>query len=141
MNIASSHHDRNDIVLGLWHLVVAAATVVVGGVLVIASRRPGAELETVLLAPGAVVGLAGLVFGHLALRNLRLVGTGRARSISLALSVVELAVGIALAAGVAAAVQSYGVLEPWRSPLLFPSLALLATGLWGTLRGLAHGTT
>ena len=53
------------------------------------------------------------------------------RGPSLILSIVELAAGAALVAGLVLAVQSYGAFEPWRSPLLVPSTVLVAVGLTG----------
>ena len=43
-----------------------------------------------------------------------------------------------MAWGLVVAVQGYGAFEPWRSPLLLPTAALLGLGLWGV--GLAVGS-
>ena len=48
---------------------------------------------------------------------------------SLILSIVELLAGAALASAVIVEVQSYG--DPWRSPLLLPSVLLLLLGVAG----------
>ena len=130
-----------DVALGLAHVLVGVAAVIFGGVLVVASRAPGAELETVLFGPGLLLAAVGLAFGYAAVHTLRAARNGHADSLSLPLSVIELAVGVALAAGVVAAVRSYGVFEPWRSPLLVPSIVLTALGLWGALHAIATRRT
>jgi len=137
MELASSSTRDTDVALGLGHLLVGAAATVFGAVLVITSRAPGAELETVLLGPGLLLAAVGLAFGYAAVHTLRAARDGQADSLSLALSVIELAVGVALAVGVVVAVQGYGVFEPWRSPLLVPSIVLTALGLWGALHAIA----
>jgi hypothetical protein len=56
---------------------------------------------------------------------------GRGGSLSVMLIMVELALGAGMAAALAVAVQGYGAVEPWRSPLLWPSALLIVLGLAG----------
>ena len=122
---------RADVALGVGHLAVGAATAVLGIVFVVTSRSPGAELETVLLVPGLLLVVLGAAFAYAALRGLR---SARAGALPLALGVIELVTGAGLFAGAAVAINGYGAFEPWRSPLLLPSLLLIALGLWALLR-------
>jgi hypothetical protein len=136
METTSSHPDGAGVALGLAHLVVGAATVVLGGVAVYTSQAPGAELEGALIGPGVLLTLAGLAFCYAAVQTVRRARHGHVGRLSPALSGIELVAGIALLGGVVAAVQAYGVFEPWRSPLLLPSVALTALGLLGALHTL-----
>jgi hypothetical protein len=115
-------------IVGLGHLLVGAAALVFAGVLIVAGSDPLAELGTVLLPLGLLLGLVATVFTCTAVTVLRRAPEDR-RGPSLVLSIVELAVGAALAAGLVVAVQSYSAIEPWRSPLLLPSALLVALGL------------
>ena len=133
MDKSSSHRVEVDVALGLGHLVVGAAAIVLGGVCVVTASSPGAELEGVLLVPGLLLIASGLAFGYAALRSLR---SAPGSVLPLVLALVELVTGAAMIAGVAVAVRSYGAFEPWRSPLLVPSLLLIALGLSGALRAL-----
>lgn len=136
MESTSSRRDDANVAFGLAHLLVGAATVVFGGILLFTSKAPGAELETVLLVPGLLLALAGLAFCFAAVRAVGEARQGHAGPLSSALSVIELVAGVAMFGGVAVAVQSYGVFEPWRSPLLVPAVVLTALGLAGTLHTL-----
>ena len=103
----------------------------VAGVLIVAGRAPDAELGSVLVGLGLLLALAAAGFTCTAVVALRRAQDGHGGLLSLILSIVELAVGAALAAATAVAVQGYGDLEPWRSPLLLPSALMLALGLAG----------
>ena len=81
-----------------------------------------------LLPLGLLLALAGAVFTYAAATVLRS-APGDRHGLALILSIIELLVGGALASGVFVAVRSYG--EPWRSPLLLPSVLLVALGLAG----------
>ena len=113
---------------------------VFAGVMIVASRAPNAELGTVLVGLGLLArsGRRGL-FTCTAVVALRRAQDGDGGLLSLILSIVELAVGAAMAAAAAVAVQGYGAFEPWRSPLLLPSALLLALGLAGLgVEAVAH---
>jgi Kef-type K+ transport system membrane component KefB len=115
----------------LGHVLVGGVALVVAGVLIVAGRAPDAELGSVLVGLGLLLALAAAGFTCTAVVALRRAQDGHGGLLSLILSIVELAVGAALAAATAVAVQGYGDLEPWRSPLLLPSALLLALGLAG----------
>ena len=115
----------------LGHVLVGGVALVVAGVLIVAGRAPDAELGSVLVGLGLLLALAAAGFTCTAIVALRRAHDGQGGLLSLILSIVELAVGAALAAATAVAVQGYGDLEPWRSPLLLPSALLLALGLAG----------
>ena len=121
------------------HVLIGGAALVVALVLVVAGQAPTAELDGVLVGLGLLLALAAVGFTWTAILALRRASDGRGVVLSLILSVVELAVGAALAAAVALAVQGYGAVEPWRSPLLLPSALLLALGLAGLgVEAVAH---
>ena len=121
------------------HVLIGGAALVVAVVLVVAGQAPTAELDGVLVGSGLLLALAAVGFTCTAILALRRASDGRGVVLSLILSVVELAVGAALAAAVARAVQGYGAVEPWRSPLLLPSALLLALGLAGLgVEAVAH---
>jgi hypothetical protein len=122
-----------DLALGVGHLLVGGATVVLGIAFVVTSRSPGAELETVLFTPGLVLVAAGLLFAYAAWRSLRRAPIG---SLAVSLGVIEIITGAAMFAAVAVAVRGYGTFAPWRSPLLVPSLLLITLGVWATVRAL-----
>ncbi|MFM6848949.1 MAG: hypothetical protein ACKOVB_07570 [Terrabacter sp.] len=128
-----SSPNRGDVALGVGHLTVGAATVVLGLIFVVTSRSPGAELETVLLVPGLVLVALGVAFSYAALRSLR---SSRPGALPLLLSVVEIVTGSVMFAAMAVAVRGYGAFQPWRSPLLVPSLLLIALGVWAAIRAL-----
>lgn len=117
--------------INLGHLLVGGAALVFAGVMIVAGRAPNAELDGVLLGLGQLLALAATVFTCTALLALRRAHDGRGGVLSLILSIVELVVGAAMAAAVAVAVQGYGAFEPWRSPLLLPSVLLVALGVAG----------
>lgn len=117
--------------INLGHLLVGGAALVFAGVMIVAGRGPNAELDGVLLGLGLLLALAATVFTCTALLVLRRAHDGRGGVLSLILSIVELVVGAAMAAAVAVAVQGYGAFEPWRSPLLLPSVLLVALGVAG----------
>jgi hypothetical protein len=118
-------------VIGLGHLLVGGAALVLAGVMIVAGRAPNAELEGVFLGLGLLLALAATVFTCTAVLVLRRAHDGRGGVLSLTLSIVELVAGAAMAAALAVAVQGYGAFEPWRSPLLLPSALLVALGLAG----------
>lgn len=120
---------RTVVILG--HLLVGVAALVFAVVLIVASRSSNAEFEGGFLGPGLALALAAAVFGGTALLVLQRARDGRGGASSLVLSLIELVVGVAMGAGSAVAVQGYGVFEPWRSPLLVPSVLLVALGLAG----------
>jgi drug/metabolite transporter (DMT)-like permease len=115
-------------IISVGHLLVGGAACVLAGVLIVAGSDSRAELEGVLLPLGVLLALAAAVFTYAAGMVLRR-APGDRHGPSLILSIIELLVGGALASGVFVAVQSYG--EPWRSPLLLPSVLLVALGLAG----------
>lgn len=115
-------------IISLGHLLVGVAAFVFAGVMIVAGSDSRAELGGVLLPLGLLLALAAAVFTYVACMVLRRAPKDR-HAPSLILSIVELLVGAALASGVLVAVQSYG--EPWRSPLLLPSVLLVALGLAG----------
>lgn len=117
--------------INLGHLLVGGAALGFAGVMIVAGRAPNAELDGVLLGLGLLLALAATVFTCTALLVLRRAHEGRGGVLSLILSIVELVVGAAMAAAVAVAVQGYGAFEPWRSPLLLPSVLLVALGVAG----------
>lgn len=117
--------------INLGHLLVGGAALGFAGVMIVAGRAPNAELDGVLLGLGLLLALASTVFTCTALLVLRRAHEGRGGVLSLILSIVELVVGAAMAAAVAVAVQGYGAFEPWRSPLLLPSVLLVALGVAG----------
>ena len=118
-------------VIGLGHVLVGGAGLVLAGVMIVAGRAPNAELDGVLLGLGLLLALAATVFTSAAVLVLRRGRHGRGGSLSLVLSIIELVVGAAMTAGVTIAVQGYGTFEPWRSPLLLPSVLLVALGFAG----------
>ena len=128
METTSSH--PGSVALGVGHLVVGAAVVAFGGFLVVASQAPGAELETALFFPGLEIVAIGLAFCFAAWWSLRSSGG----MLHLVLGVLELVTGVGLFAGAVVAISGYGRLEPWRSPLLLPSLALITVGAWAVMR-------
>jgi hypothetical protein len=117
-------------IVSIGHLLVGAAALIFAGVLIVAGSDPLAELGTLLLPQGLLLVLVAGVFTYTAVMVLRRAPEDR-RGPSLILSIIELAVGAALVAGLVAAVQSYGVFAPWHSPLLLPSVLLVALGLTG----------
>lgn len=117
-------------VIDLGHLAVGGAALVFAGVLVKAGRSPNAELGGVFVGLGFLLAVAALAFTYTAVLLLR-GGQGGAGSLSLVLSIVELVGGVVMAVAVLIAVQGYGAFEPWRSPLLLPSAALIVLGLAG----------
>lgn len=117
--------------VSIGHLLVGGAALAFAAVLIAASGAPNAELDGVLIVPGLLLAVTAVAFTCAALLILRGARHGRGGSLSLILSVVELAAGGALAWGLVVAVQGYGDFEPWRSPLLLPTAALLGLGLWG----------
>ena len=119
------------IVISLGHLLVGGVALVFAGVMMVASRAPNAELDGAFLGLGLLLALAATLFACSAVLVLRRAPDGRAGVLSLTLSVVELVAGAAMAVAVAGALQGYGAFEPWRSPLLLPTAALLALGLAG----------
>jgi peptidoglycan/LPS O-acetylase OafA/YrhL len=115
-------------IVSVGHLLVGGAAFAFAGVMIVAGSDSGAELGEVLLPLGLLLSLAAGVFTYTAAMVLR--GAPRDRHVpSLILSIVELLAGAALASGVVVAVQSYG--DPWRSPLLLPSVLLLVLGVAG----------
>ena len=133
MDSSPSPRGDVDVALGIGHLLVGLATVVLGVVLVVTSRSPGAELETVLFTPGLVLVVVGLVFAYAAVRSAR---AAHPSALRVALGIVEIVTGAAMFAAMAVAVSGYGAFAPWRSPLLVPSLLLITLGVWATLRAL-----
>ena len=117
--------------INLGHLLVGGAALLLAGVMIVAGRAPNAELEGVLLAWGLLLALVAMGFTCTAIVVLRRAPEGGVDRLSLTLSIVELVVGAAAAAALAVAVQGYGAFEPWRSPLLLPSVLLIALGLAG----------
>jgi hypothetical protein len=118
-------------VISCGHLLVGGSALVFAGVMVVAGRDPEAGLGGVLLGLGLILAMAAALFTFAAVVVLRATRTARVGSLSLILSVVELLAGAAMVAGVAVAVQGYGAFEPWRSPILLPSVLLVALGLAG----------
>ena len=133
MDSSPSPRGGVDVALGIGHLLVGLATVILGVVLVVTSRSPGAELETVLFTPGLVLVVVGLAFAYAAVRSVRV---GRPSALRVALGIVEIVTGAGLFAAMAVAVGGYGAFAPWRSPALVPSLLLITLGVWATLRAL-----
>ena len=78
-----------------------------------------------------MLALAAVGFTCTAVVALRRAQDGHDGLLSLILSVIELAVGTAMAAALVVAAQGYGAFEPWRSPLLLPSALLIVLGLAG----------
>jgi drug/metabolite transporter (DMT)-like permease len=115
----------------LGHLLVGGSALVLAGVMIVAGLAPDAELDAVLLPWGVLVALAATAFTCTAIVALRRAPGGRGGSLSVMLSMVELALGAGMAAALAVAVQGYGAVEPWRSPLLLPSALLIVLGLAG----------
>ena len=115
----------------LGHVLVGGVGLVFAGVLIVAGRAPNAELDSVLVGLGLLLALAAVGFTCTAIVALRRAQNGHDGLLSLILSIIELAVGAAMAAALVVAVQGYGAFEPWRSPLLLPSALLLALGLAG----------
>ncbi len=115
-------------IVSLGHLLVGGAALVFAGVMIVAGSDSGAELGAVLLPLGLLLSLAAGVFTYAAAMTRRRTARDR-HGLSLSLSIVELLAGAALASGAVVAVQSYG--DPWRSPLLLPSVLLLALGVAG----------
>lgn len=115
-------------IISLGHLLVGGAAFVLAGAMIVAGSGSRAQLGGVFLPLGLLLALAAGVFTYAAATVLRR-GRRDGHGLSLILSIVELLAGAALAAGVIVAVQSYG--DPWRSPLLTPSVLLVALGLAG----------
>ena len=113
-------------IVSLGHLLVGGAALVFAGVMIVAGSDSG--LGGVFLPLGLLLALAAGVFTYTAAMVLRRAPRDH-HGPSLILSIVELVAGAALASGVIVAVQSYG--DPWRSPLLLPSVLLLALGVAG----------
>ena len=125
-------------IISVGHLLVGGAALVFAGVMIVAGAESGAELGGVLLPLGLLLALAAGVFTYTAATVLRR-GRRDRHGPSLILSIVELVAGAALASGVVVAVQSYG--DPWRSPLLPPSVLLVALGLAGLVLEVCEPTT
>ena len=123
-------------IVSLGHLLVGGAAFVFAGVLIVAGSDSG--LGGVFLPLGLLLALAAGVFTYTAATVLRR-GRRDRHGPSLILSIVELVAGAALASGVIVAVQSYG--DPWRSPLLPPSVLLVALGLAGLVLEVSEPTT
>lgn len=134
MELGSRGSARAVVLIG--HLLVGVAALAFAVVLIVAGRSPNAELEGVFLGLGLALVLVAAVFVGTAVLVLRRARDGRGGALSLVLSIVELVVGAATSAGLVAAVQGYGVFEPWRSPLLAPSALLVALGLAGLVLGM-----
>ena len=117
-------------VIGCGHLLVGGSALVFAGVMILAGRDPEAGLGGVLLGLGLILAVAAALFTLAAVLVLR-AGPTRRSPLSLVLSIVELLAGATMVAGVAVAVQGYGAFEPWRSPILLPSVLLVAIGLAG----------
>ena len=117
-------------VISCGHLLVGGSALVFAGVMVVAGRDPEAGLGGVLLGLGLILVMAAALFTFAAVLVLR-AGPTRRSPLSLILSIVELLAGAAMVAGMAVAVQGYGTFEPWRSPILVPSVLLIALGLAG----------
>ena len=118
-------------VVSLGHVLVGGAALVFSGVMVFGGREPDAGLGGVFVGLGLLLALAAALFTYVAVLGLRRTHDGRGGPVSLALSVVELVAGAAMAAAMGVAVQGYGAFEPWRSPLLLPTVLLVALGLAG----------
>lgn len=129
IELRSRGSARTAVLIG--HLLVGVAALVFAVVLIVAGRSPNAELEGAFLGLGLALALVAAVFAGTAVRALQRTQDGRGGALSLVLSIVELVVGAATSAGLVVAVQGYGVFEPWRSPLLVPSVLLVALGLAG----------
>ncbi len=113
-------------IISIGHLLVGGSAFAVAGVMIVAGSDSG--LGGVFLPLGLLLALAAGVFMYTAAMVLRR-APGDRHGPSMILSIVELLAGAALASGVVVAVQSYG--DPWRSPLLLPSVLLLALGVAG----------
>jgi hypothetical protein len=124
-------------VISCGHLLVGGSALVFAGTMIVAGRAPDAGLGGVFLGLGLILAMAAALFTFAAVLVLRAEPT-RHSSPSLALSIVELLAGAAMLAGVAVAVQGYGAFEPWRSPILLPSVLLVALGLAGLRLGMRH---
>ncbi|XGX79792.1 hypothetical protein LQK93_02608 [Terrabacter sp. BE26] len=118
-------------VISLGHVLVGGAALVFAGVMIFAGRAPDAGLGGVFVGLGLLLALAAGLFTYAAVLVLRRAHHGRGGQLSLTLSLVELVAGAAMAAAMGVAVQGYGAFEPWRSPLLVPSVLLVALGLAG----------
>jgi len=114
--------------ISVGHLLVGGAALVFAAVMVVAGSDSRAELGGVLVPLGLLLALAAAVFTYAAGVVLRSAPEER-RGPSLILSSIELLVGGGLASGAVVAVDSYG--QPWRSPLLLPSVLLVALGVAG----------
>ncbi|MGO4340176.1 hypothetical protein [Pedococcus sp. 2YAF34] len=123
--------------MGYGHLVVGAAALVFAGSMIITARGPRAELGGAFLVPGIVLALAAAAFTAAALRVVARPRAGRAGPL-LVLSTIELVAGTATTVGLVVATTSYGEIAPWRSPLLLPSVLLLALGVTGIRMEVAH---
>jgi len=117
-------------VISLGHLLVGGAAFVFAGMMIVAGSDSRAELGEVFLPLGLLLALAAGVFMYTAGMVLRRGPRGR-HGPSVILSIVELLAGGALASGVMVAVHSYD--GPWRSPVLLPSVLLVALGLAGLI--------
>ena len=115
-------------IIGLGHLLVGGAALVLAGVMIVAGSDSGAGLGAVSLPLGLLLALAAGTFTYTAVTVLRR-APGQRHGPSLVLSALELLAGGVLASGVVVAAQSSG--DPWRSPLLLPSVLLVALGLAG----------
>lgn len=118
-------------VIRIGHVLMGGAALVFSGVMMFAGRAPNAGLGGVFVGLGLLLALAATLFTYVAVLLILQGHDGRGGSLSLILSVVELLAGAAVAAGLGNAVQGYGSFEPWRSPLLLPTVLLVAFGLAG----------
>lgn len=124
-------------VLGVGHVGVSVAAIVMVVVLVVAGTRPNAGFEGIYAAFGLVLAIPTAVFTGTAVQCARLSfrepqGVGR----SAVLGATEGVLGLALAAGVAVSGA------PGRSPLILPAVILLALALmtaWLSVRRSAPG--
>jgi hypothetical protein len=117
--------------VGVGNVGVGMGALVFAGVLISAGTRPDAGLGGVAVLPGVLLGLAALAFTGAAVRAVRHRGSRRSAAVRRVLALVEIAAGTALAGAVALALPGYDAFEPWRSPLLLPSVALLVLGFAG----------
>jgi hypothetical protein len=92
----------------LGHVLLGGVALVFAGGLMVTGLASNAELGEVLVGMGLLLTLAAVGFTGMAIVALRRAQDGQADLLSLTLSIVELAVGAALAAATAVAVQGYG---------------------------------
>ena len=123
-------------IISLGHLLVGGVAFVFAGVMIVAGSDSG--LGGVFLPLGLLLALAAGVFASTAALVRRRAPRDR-HGPSLILSIVEILAGAALASGVIVAVQSYGDL--WRSPVLLPSVLLLALGVAGLCLEISAATS